>query len=180
MTKTTNRLVIIILFYGLIGVIGWRQLSSPPSPTNTSNAFNAPDFNWQDMKNQNHILHDHKGKVVVLHFWASWCAPCRTEFPSLMKAVSQQPDVIFLAISSDSDRNKAEKFLQDMGAAQPPANLFLALDSQKKITYDLFMTSAYPETIILDKNHRLRRKIPNSVEWQSADIQNYLKKLLAE
>ena len=97
-----------------------------------------------------------------------------------MQAVSQQPDIIFLAISSDSDRSKAEKFLQDMGAAQPPANLFLALDSQKKITYDVFMTSAYPETIILDKQHRLRRKIPNSVEWQSADIQNYLKKLLAE
>lgn len=151
-----------------------------PSVTTAPAAFPAPAFSWQDFDGKNTALAAYQGRVVILHFWASWCAPCKAEFPQLLAAAKQQPDVIFLALSSDSDRKAALQFLKEMGAEPPPANLLLGWDAQKKITYDLFMTSAYPETIMLDKQHRLRRKVPGVVEWQSPEIKAYLVRLLAE
>ena len=85
------------------------------------------------------------------------------------------PEVMFLAISSDSDRAKAEKMLADVGATQPPANLLLAWDPQKAVTYDIFLTAAFPETIILDRQHRQRRKIANVVAWDDPGIRDYLR-----
>lgn len=152
------------------------QSSAPQTPA----GFAAPTMQWQDFSGQSHTLDAFKGKAVVLHFWASWCAPCRVEFPHLLQAAATMPDIVFLAISSDSDRSKAENFLHETRANQASANFLLALDSQKKITFDLFMTSAYPETIFLDRKHRMRRKIPGMVEWQKAEMQNYLRQLATE
>ncbi len=139
--------------------------------------FPAPAFTWQDFSGQSHALADLAGRVVVLHFWASWCAPCRAEFPQLIAAARAMPEVAFVAISSDSDRAKAEKFLHDFDLGKPPANLFLAWDAKRQITYDLFMTTAYPESILLDRQHRLRRKIPGVAAWQEAEMQDYLQRL---
>lgn len=139
--------------------------------------FAVADFTWQDFSGQERKLSTFTGKPVVLHFWASWCAPCRTEFPLLEQAARDLPEVTFLAISSDSDRAKAEKMLAEVGATQPPANLLLAWDPQKAVTYDIFLTAAFPETIILDKQHRQRRKIANVVAWDDPVIREYLRTL---
>lgn len=175
-----NKLVIggLLLIGMLLAALLVLRPSEPIAPEPA--AFPAPAFSWQDFDGKSFALSAYQGRVVVLHFWASWCAPCKAEFPQLLATVKQQPDVIFLALSSDSDRKAALQFLKAMGAEPPPANLLFGWDAQKKITYDLFMTSAYPETIMLDKQHRLRRKVPGVVQWQSQEIKDYLGKLIAE
>lgn len=161
---------------GILAFTFWPKAETAAEPP----GFAAPDFTWQTFDGKSSALKDSAGRVSVLHFWASWCAPCKAEFPHLLQAVKDHPDIVFLALSSDSDRTKAEKFLTEMGATPAPANLLFGWDKDKKITYDLFMTAAYPETIILDKQHRLRRKIPGVAEWQSKELQAYLQQLQTE
>lgn len=168
-------LIIIGLLAVLSAAISWwlQPAASVPAATERP-GFTVPDFTWQDFAGQQHQLSAFAGKPVVLHFWASWCAPCRTEFPLLQQAARDMPEVIFLAISSDSDRAKAEQMLAEVGVTQPPANLLLAWDPQKTVTYDIFLTAAFPETIILDRQHRQRRKIANVVAWEDPTIRDYL------
>ncbi len=172
----------VLILAGLLAIAGSALLwlGQPPATAPTAAerpGFVVPDFTWQDFSGQERKLSHFADKVMVLHFWASWCAPCRTEFPLLLQAARDLPDVTFLAISSDSDRAKAEKMLADVGATQPPTNLLLAWDPQKTVTYDVFLTAAFPETIILDTQHRQRRKIANVVAWDDPAIRNYLRTL---
>lgn len=164
------------LLCGFLAYTIWPKAEPAAEPP----GFAAPDFTWHTFDGKSGARKDSAGRVTVLHFWASWCAPCKAEFPQLLQAAKQHPDIVFLALSSDSDRAKAEKFLTEMGAMPAPANLVFAWDKDKKITYDLFMTVAYPETIILDKQHRLRRKIPGVAEWQGKELQDYLQRLQKE
>src|SRR5438552_1479116 len=70
----------------------------------------APDFAVQDSA-RTVALHDLKGKVVVLNFWATWCPPCVDEMPSLVQMQSRLQDkgVTVLAVSVDVDENAYKK-----------------------------------------------------------------------
>ena len=60
-------------------------------------------------------LADYRGKVVVANFWATWCGPCREEMPQLEKTLAKykdDPDVIFLAINTDEDRELVEPYVK--------------------------------------------------------------------
>lgn len=75
------------------------------------------DFSVATMGGENWTLSDHRGKPVVLVFWATWCGPCKKEMPELAKLVNSRPGwpVSFLAVSVDDDRAaaKAERMVDD-------------------------------------------------------------------
>ena len=60
----------------------------------------ATDFTLKTMDGNDFTLSSQKGKVVVLDFWASWCAPCREEFPFLVELANQNKDNAFLTVLS--------------------------------------------------------------------------------
>ena len=75
----------------------------------------APDFTIQDAQ-RTISLHDLRGKVVVLNFWATWCPPCIEEMPSLVQMQRQLGDkVTVFAVSTDSDEDaeKYQRFLRE-------------------------------------------------------------------
>ena len=131
----------------------------------------AQDFTIKDA-DRTVSLHDYKGKIVLLNFWASWCAPCIEEMPSLLQLQKLMgPKVTVVAVSIDEDANAYHKFLQDHNV-----DLLTVRDPQQN-TPTMYGTTGWPETFVIDSSGRIRRKFVGAVNWTSPDIVDYLNKL---
>jgi peroxiredoxin len=129
----------------------------------------APDFSLQDA-GRTVALHDYKGQVVVLNFWATWCPPCVEEMPSLVEMQSRLKDkgVTVLAVSLDIDGAAYQKFLKDYKVD------LLAVRDPKQVSNSLYGTFKYPETYIIDRQGMVRRKFIGAVDWTNPEIMSYL------
>src|SRR2546421_6594739 len=107
--RTTTRRIIwsLLLFLAFPGC----QRGSQPEMIGRA----APDFTVHD-SDRTVTLHDFRGKVVVLNFWATWCPPCVEEMPSLVAMQGKlNSSVTVLAVSLDVDESAYRHFLKDYG-----------------------------------------------------------------
>ena len=141
-------------------------------------ADKAPDFSFSALrKGTTENLSSFRGKVVLLNFWASWCAPCVIEFPKLEALAETYPDnLVVLAISADTDRAEIEKFLHRI-KYQDRENMLIIHDENRKISQDLFQTIKFPETIIIDPAGRMVRKVVGDTDWTGDEMKAYLSDL---
>jgi cytochrome c biogenesis protein CcmG/thiol:disulfide interchange protein DsbE len=133
---------------------------------------NAPDFTVQDA-DRKVTLSEFHGQVVVLNFWATWCAPCVEEVPSLveMQRRLKLKGVTVLAVSVDVNGNAYKQFVKDHNV-----NLLTVRDAAQKSS-DLYGTFKFPETYIIDRNGVMRRKFIGAVDWTEPEITDFLSKL---
>ena len=131
----------------------------------------APNFTITDSQ-RTVSLDQLRGKPVVLNFWASWCAPCVEEMPSLVQLQKIMGDkVTILAVSEDADNKAYEQFVRDHNID------LLTVRDQKQNSNLLYGTFKFPETYIIDKNGVIRRKFIGAADWTSPEIVDYLNKL---
>jgi peroxiredoxin len=133
----------------------------------------APDFSVTD-GGQTVNLAQYRGKVVVLNFWATWCAPCLEEIPSLNALQKRMPGVVVLAVSVDQDAEAYRQFLAEHQID------FLTIRDGSQHTNQLYGTVQFPETYIIDGHGRIRRKFISSQDWTSPEILGYLANLEKE
>ena len=112
-----------------------------------------------------------RGKVIVLNFWASWCAPCTEELPSLEAMQHQLPQVLVVGISTDDDSGAYRTFLKQHNVD------LLTVDDAVQTSNALYGTFRYPETYIIDKAGVVRRKLIGPQDFTSPELVDYLKKL---
>lgn len=100
------------------------------------------------------ILEKHKGKVVYIDYWASWCRPCRAQMPSsrILKEEYANKDVVFIYISVDRDA-KAWEVANQQEAIKTES--YLALNYPKGKLYQLRNLSNIPRYMLYDKNGRM-------------------------
>jgi thiol-disulfide isomerase/thioredoxin len=159
---------------------GMRHFPADHPEISVLKADKAPDFSFVTLKNQPGRLSDFRGKVVLLNFWASWCAPCVIEFPKLEELAKNYPDhLAVLAISADTDRAEIEKFLHRI-KYEKRKNMLIVHDKDKRISQDLFQTIKFPETIIIDPAGRMVRKVVGDTDWTGEEMKAYLSDLARE
>jgi cytochrome c biogenesis protein CcmG/thiol:disulfide interchange protein DsbE len=115
-----------------------------------------------------------RGHVVVLNFWATWCAPCVQELPSLELMQRELPQVQVLAVSTDTDAATYSRFL-----TRYHVTLMSVRDDENR-SNALYGTFRYPETYVIDKAGIVRRKFIGPQDWTSPEIVDYLSKLEAQ
>jgi cytochrome c biogenesis protein CcmG, thiol:disulfide interchange protein DsbE len=112
-----------------------------------------------------------RGKVVVLNLWASWCATCVEELPSLLALQRQMPDLVIVAVSIDQDADVYHRFLE-----KNHVNLMTVRDADQQVNA-LYGTAQIPETYVIDRQGNLRRKFVSAQNWTSPEIVGYLARL---
>jgi cytochrome c biogenesis protein CcmG/thiol:disulfide interchange protein DsbE len=112
-----------------------------------------------------------RGRVVLVNLWASWCAPCVDELPSLLALQHEMPGVTVVAVSMDQDEDAYRTFL-----ARNHVDLLTIRDPDARINA-LYGTVQIPETYAIDRNGILRRKFVSAQDWTSPEIIDYLKRL---
>jgi cytochrome c biogenesis protein CcmG, thiol:disulfide interchange protein DsbE len=113
------------------------------------------------------------GKLLVLNFWATWCAPCVQEIPSLNQFQQRYSDkgVVVVAISVDKNPDKYRAFLGKI-----PLAFATARDPQADISAQ-YGTFQYPETYLI-KDGRVVRKYANAEDWNNDTITHFVEGLL--
>ncbi len=173
-------LVLIALGLGLSRLYDTAPSASEVTQQEAQTYAQVPDFAFTDLAGKQHRMSDYRGKVVLLNFWASWCVPCRVEFPQFINLVKAQPDdVVILAFSVDHDKAAMDKFLAELPELKGLPNIIIVHDRDKAITQDIFQVAGYPETILVAPDMSMRRKyLGIELAWDGPDFAATLKGLL--
>jgi len=161
--KVNIALFVVVIIAGL----GWAYVGDQralPNPIlKPATAFEAKTFNGKDI-----ALRDYKGKVTLIHFWATWCPPCIVEFPTLVELAKSKPDLTVLAIAVKDDKKKIDRFLAKNKIIMPD-NFIIAVDPLSEISEKLYGTTKLPESYLLTPTHDIARKIVGAEDnWNSA------------
>ena len=165
----TRALLILFLITGIAGP------AAPAVPVNVGDA--APDFTLPDLNGKDVSLSDHRGKVVLLNFWGTFCLPCRTEMPALNSVYRELKDrgFVVLAVSIDRTETAVRSFIEAEHSAFP-----VLLDTGKKVYYEKYATFALPLTFLINKQGVIVEKYFGRQEWDSAEFQERIVKLTQE
>jgi thiol-disulfide isomerase/thioredoxin len=120
------------------------------------------EYHWNNAAGEKVSLESMKGEPVVLHFWASWCPPCRTEMPEMSKWVQEHGDVNVVIISLDGDQEDAAEFYAAKGI-QGPLNMGNMRETSRLGVRGL------PTTVIIDGNGDVTKRHLGDIKWQDAE-----------
>jgi thiol-disulfide isomerase/thioredoxin len=119
-----------------------------------------------------------KAPVVVVNFWATWCAPCRTEMPTLARLQAAYPGrvrIVPISMDDAKDRGKARAFI----AGYPPLPFYQ--DPGSKLVFALNPpTEGLPTTVLYDAGGRERARLEGGADWSGPDAHAVIQALLAQ
>ena len=125
------------------------------------------DFNLQDID-----LANKKGNIMILNFWASWCAPCKREMPSLEKLAQNYPEIKMYPINMEKpNKLRANDFYKSIGVT----SLNIYFDPGFKLVKE-FKMRGLPTSIIIDKNGMEFARVVGEIDFFSKDFISFLEK----
>lgn len=117
------------------------------------------------------------GRALVLNVWATWCAPCRKELPSLqrLQEMFDARHVVVAGMSIDADDHLVREFLIDR-----KVSFVNFQDARQDMARDVLGVRAYPSTFLVSSDGVLRAVIEGSREWDDAVSVRQVKELLGQ
>jgi len=109
-------------------------------------------------------------RLVIVHFWGTWCAPCEAELPELMNFMRRfegRQDVKFILVAVNDDLVKVKKHISAIGI--PKASITWVLDN-KSIHRDIYGTTRVPETYVFSSDKQTLRKYLGPQEWNKTSF----------
>ena len=131
------------------------------------------DVTFLDINQKNVNLNDFKGKLVILNFWATWCAPCKEEMPSLddLQANTKLNNLKIFPINiGQEDALKSESFFKELNIK----NLEIYFDSPITLAKK-FSLRGVPTTILFNKEGKEFARIMGSIDFNDEEFINWLK-----
>ena len=137
----------------------------------------APKLTFSDIPGARRQFSYFKGKVLVVNFWATWCAPCRAEMPELVKAYGEYRGrgVEFVGAANEprSAKAKVREFVQGMDIAFP-----VWLEASEEHLTALGVGPGLPATVIVDAQGRVAARISGVTD--AAQLRELLDRILGE
>jgi thiol-disulfide isomerase/thioredoxin len=120
-----------------------------PRFLSTSTAFPAPHVTYATLAGKPFILTEHRGRVVFLDFWASWCVPCKAALPLVERFARSHPEVDVIPV----DVGEPEAVAKAFATAHRLSNV--ALDP-KALSQGFFQIDGFPTMVVIDPQGRIR------------------------
>lgn len=155
-----------LLVAAVLGAVVTGSLSAAPVVEEAPKVgYRAPRFKLADLQGKPLGLGELEGKVVLLNFWASWCAPCVEEMPALRQLQAAMPATSFtvVALAQDIESADVSKFLKDH-----PVNFPVALDEDNDIART-YKVRGLPVTFLLDKKGQIVEKVMGPKAWHEGE-----------
>jgi len=138
-----------------------REASRGPS---LSPGATAPDFRLPDLAGSEHALAALRGRLVLVNFWASWCAPCVAEMPSLERLHRRLgPEGLeLLGVSVDEDEGALRRFVREHGLTFP-----ILRDPGGRRAAASYGVGGYPETVIVGPDGVVLESYRGPAQWDT-------------
>jgi len=171
---------LLIIVALILLVLRFQKMGNPQQEINFNQlkpkeGYLAPKFTLRNLRGNLEGLDDHAGKVIVVNFWATWCAPCVKEMPSfetLYRRFRSQ-GLTVLAVSLDKDRSaKVQEFVDKYKLSFP-----VLLDTEG-VAEKLYPSFTIPFTYVIDKQGRVAARIDGAKDWESPETFKAIEYLL--
>ncbi len=169
------RLTLCLLILALtMGVAGRSLAQTAPWDIEKLPSTKAPGFSLPDLTGKVINVTAFGDKVLLINFWATWCAPCRQEMPALDRLQRQfaGQGLAVIGISIDSDGSLLKKFIEDAKIQFP-----ILHDPSLKCP-DEYKVSAYPTTFLVDSKGVIQKYWIGPQEWESKEFKKILQSYL--
>jgi thiol-disulfide isomerase/thioredoxin len=161
----------------VVGAVFYRSLVPPESPGGSlASLSTAPELPIFDRQGKRVDISKEKGRLVVIHFWATWCPPCVDEIPELSRFWEQykeRNDIVLYVVSVDKDW----KIVEDFNAKHP--NALPMYRDPESATAKRFGTIQFPETYIANRAGRVLYRVQGAVQWRDPEVKEKIRQLLA-
>ncbi|MDR2235048.1 MAG: TlpA family protein disulfide reductase [Chryseobacterium sp.] len=146
------------------------------SPVSTEKGSAAISFEVADEKGTVINTAQLKGKVIFINFWASWCPPCRAEFPSIQKFYEKyktHPDMVFLTVNLDDNPELGKVYLTDNQFTIPFMTPVQNIPGE-------YYSGSLPTTVVLDKQGKIRMQHSGMADYSKESFYKQIDQLLKE
>ena len=136
----------------------------------------APALELPDLGGTQHGLGDYRGKVVLVNFWATWCAPCIIEMPGMQRLLSdmkQRPFTI-LAVNVSEPEGKVWRFKNML-----KVNFTTLLDSDGAVS-EAWDVQVYPTSYLIDSTGHIRYTAYGMIDWDSDETRGLIEQLMPD
>ena len=154
-----------VLSSSFVPTVAWAQFDKTAWPANAA----TPKIEAVDLQGKAWTTAELSGKVVVLNFWATWCAPCKDELPTLqtLHDISDAHTVV-LTVNVREPATRAARYMQSTGMTFP------VISDAKGELAKRWGVTVYPTTLLIAPNGQARWRIVGDVDWSGAQANAWL------
>ncbi len=162
------------------GKVDTRRFSRNPERasvlTPVAKPIPAPALSLEDFSASSFDLKKHRGRVVLVNFWASWCRPCVREIPSLhrLRAIIELPGFEIVTVNVGEGRDRITRFLERVPVELP---VLLDIDSSAARDWNVYV---YPSSYLVDHRGEIRYAYLGALEWDSTKNIKIIRDLLGQ
>jgi thiol-disulfide isomerase/thioredoxin len=134
----------------------------------------TPVLTLNDLEGRPHNLESHRGKVVLINFWATWCEPCREEMPSidrLLRSMQGRPFVV-LAVNLAEPPSRIRSYLEKM-----PVGFPVLLDRDTAVA-KAWKARILPATYVVGPDGKIRYSYVGELDWSEEKVRRTIASLL--